>query len=240
VTEPSKRSGARDNGLRCGGYIVIADLDPRVADAMLEELRTQGIAAYVTPTPSTSSGYLAPRPPTQFTDRLYVDSDKVERAQAVVDADHAEQADALPSSMSTGSADGGEIDIDAAWRQLLVSLQTPSTETSPTWPTSEDVPVTSHTFDALDMAPAATMPPAVEPDEHFVPPPPPPLPKFSRVTIVSWLAILAGLLLIISNYDGGSLVWLAILAILSGAATLIWHVKEGPPTDSGWDDGAVV
>jgi len=43
-----------------------------------------------------------------------------------------------------------------------------------------------------------------------------------------------------TNFDDGSLVWLAILAIVAGGATLIWHMKDGPPTDSGWDDGAVV
>ena len=33
------RSGARDNGLRCAGYVPVGDLDPRVADALLESLR---------------------------------------------------------------------------------------------------------------------------------------------------------------------------------------------------------
>jgi hypothetical protein len=77
-------------------------------------------------------------------------------------------------------------------------------------------------------------------DEHFIPPPPPPLPRLRRVTVISLLSILAGLVVLVTNFDGGDLVWLAILAILAGGAALIYHVKEGPPTDSGWDDGAVV
>ncbi|MDQ1694696.1 MAG: hypothetical protein QOJ03_49, partial [Frankiaceae bacterium] len=32
------RRGARDNGLRCAGYVAIGDLDPRVADALLATL----------------------------------------------------------------------------------------------------------------------------------------------------------------------------------------------------------
>ena len=29
------RRGARDNGLRCSGYVAVADFDPRIADALL-------------------------------------------------------------------------------------------------------------------------------------------------------------------------------------------------------------
>jgi hypothetical protein len=235
--DPSRRSGARDNGLRCAGYVAIRDLDPRVADAMLDELRTVGIAAYVTPTPGSTGGYMETRLPADLTDRLFVDSDKADRAKEIVEAEHPAPP---PASREPSGAD---VDIDTAWKQLLVSLQTPSASVTPTWPSSEDVPAiaTTHSFEALELDPPTAL--AEEPlaeDEHFVPPPPPPLPKFQRVTIVSWLAILVGLLVIVTNLDDGSLTWLAILAILSGAAALIWHVKQGPPTDSGWDDGAVV
>jgi hypothetical protein len=60
------------------------------------------------------------------------------------------------------------------------------------------------------------------------------------VTIASLVSILCGLIIIVTGLDGGDLIWLAILAILGGGAALVYHVKEGPPTDSGWDDGAVV
>ena len=80
--------------------------------------------------------------------------------------------------------------------------------------------------------------PALE--DHFVPPPPPPIPRLQRVTVIALLSILAGILILLTNFDSGSLLWLAIVAIVAGVATLVWHMKEGPPTDSGWDDGAVV
>jgi hypothetical protein len=233
--DPSRRS-ARDNGLRCAAYAAIGDYDPRVADAMLEELRTVGIAAYVTPTPSSTGGYLETKPPTGLSDRLFADTEKVEQAKQVIEAEHPTAAAVAPGA-TPDPAD--ELDIDAAWQQLLVSLQAPSSSAAPTWPASEDLPATSvHTFEAMP----APIEPAFDPSEHdhFVPPPPPPLPKFRPVTIVSWLAILAGLAMIIFNIEGGSLTWLAILAILGGAASVIWHVKQAPPTDSGWDDGAVV
>jgi hypothetical protein len=219
------RSGARDNGLRCAGYIVLGDLDPRVADALLATLRTEGIAAYVTPTPAGRGGYLEMHVPSRLTDRLYADSAHAERARAL-----------LPPPDPTT-----EIDFDSAWKQVLTSLQSSAEGPVPSWPVSEDLdgPVTRHV--PVDL-PAPSELPSGDPalDEHFVPPPPPPLPKLRPVTISALLAILGGIVILATNFDSGSLVWLAVLAILSGGAALIWHMKDGPPTDSGWDDGAVV
>ena len=48
------RRGSRDNGLRCANYTPVADLDPRVVDALLATLRDEGIAAYATPTPAAT------------------------------------------------------------------------------------------------------------------------------------------------------------------------------------------
>lgn len=242
MAEPGPRSGARDNGLRCSGYVAVGDLDPRIADAMLEALRTEGIAAYVTPTPGTSGGYMEVRLPSQLTDRLFADSDKAVRATELLRAEQAESTPSAPATPPAALPEPSDVDIDSAWQQLLVSLQTPSTTTTPTWPKSEDVPVTTTTFDSSDLGTLPAPGPAwPDPqDEHFVPPPPPPLPKLQRVTIVSLIAILAGILVLVGNVDDGSLAWLAIIAIISGAITLVWHVRQGPPTDSGWDDGAVV
>jgi len=220
------RSGARDNGLRCAGYVVVGDLDPRVADAMLETLRTEGIAAYVTPTPSARGGYLEMAVPSRLTDRLYADADRIDRAKEL----HA-AADASP-----------EIDFDAAWQQVLSSLQSTSQDDSaPPWPTSEDVgtrttqvpierPIRDDDGGSGD--------PAL--DEHFVPLPPPPLPKLRRVTALALMAIFGGILVLATQFDDGAFDWVAILAILGGGGGLIWHMKDGPPNDSGWDDGAVV
>jgi hypothetical protein len=238
--EPSRRS-ARDNGLRCSAYAAIGDYDPRVADAILEELRTVGIAAYVSPTPGTTGGYLETRPPAGLTDRLFADSLKVDQAKTVADQEHSPESPAPAGSSpvdAPGSAGGDDLDIDAAWQQLLVSLQAPSTSATPTWPSSEDLPATPvHSFESL---PPLEAPAPTPEDEHFVPPPPPPLPTLQRVTVVAWLAILGGIALLVFNIDGGSLSWVGILAILGGAFSLVWHVKQGPPTDSGWDDGAIV
>jgi hypothetical protein len=223
---PNPRSGARDNGLRCAGYVALGDLDPRVADAMLEALRDHGIAAYVTPTPGTRGGYLEVRLPAELTNRLFVDGSKLAQARELVGIERAEER--TPEPPVEAVAD--DRDLETAWQQLLVSLQTPSSAVAPTWPSSEDV-----SSDAIDMDELYDVD-----DEHFVPPPAPPFPRLRPVTVAAVLAILGGILVLVTQVDGGAWDWVAIIAIIAGGASLAWHVKEGPPTDSGWDDGAVV
>jgi hypothetical protein len=232
------RSGARDNGLRCTGYVAVGDVDPRVADALLETLRTEGIAAYVTPTPAAQGGYLELRLPAQPSDRLYADSTRVERAGELLAA----ESEPAPAAATP------EIDFESAWQQVLGSLQsTAASAPVPPWPASEEidsrtsqVPVSLPIGSTNPVGDDAVMTndPALE--DHFVPPPPPPLPKLRRTTVMALTAIFGGLVVLATGFDGGGFAWLAILAILGGGARLVWQVKEGPPTDSGWDDGAVV
>lgn len=234
--------GARDNGLRCAGYVEAGDLDPRVADSMLETLRAEGIAAYVAPTPASRGVGLELRLPARMTDRLYVDTTRVERAKELVGL---EQAEAEPAPRTSASSES-ELDVDAAWQQLLTSLKTPTNATA-TWPSRENV-TESHRpahlddmpFDGPDLGHLEGNDLVDLEDEHFVPPPPPPLPRLRSVTIAALAAIAIGLAVLITKPDGGSLGWLGIAAIIGGGIALVWNVKNGPPTDSGWHDGAVV
>ena len=218
MTDGTSRHGARDNGLRCGGYLPVADLDPRIADALLSVLRDAGIAAYAAPTPATTGGAMESRLPSRPIDRLWVDDQHTERAKELVD----EQT--------------REPDIDAAWQQVLASLQTPSTSPVPQWPVSEDV----EPSDPADESADAGEPGDPADDEHFVPPPPPPFPRLHRKTVAAIASIAVGLVILATNFGDGSFTWLAVLAILAGLASLVWRMHDGPPTDSGWDDGAVV
>jgi hypothetical protein len=228
------RSGARDNGLRCAGYVPVGALDPRVADALLERLRSEGIAAYVSPTPGHRGGALEVTVPSRLTDRLYADSEHAARAWELLAA--TPQND--PAESPAPPEAEREIDFESAWQQLLGSLQSGASTASPGWPAGEGL----NTVTQVPVGLPGDLPAGTDPalDEHFVPPPPPPLPRLRRVTVIALLSILAGLIVLATNFDGGSLVWLAVLAIFAGGGTLIYHVKEGPPTDSGWDDGAVV
>jgi hypothetical protein len=219
---PAPRSGMRDNGLRCSGYTAIGDVDPRVAGVLLDSLRDEGIAAYVTPTPASSGGYLEVRVPTRQTDRLFADTSRLVRARELLAA-----AEPRP-----------EIDFDVAWKEVLGSLQAPESSPVPPWPVSEDLDV--RTVAVPREQPIAAAAAAPQPEDHFVPPPPPPLPKLRRPTVLALAAIVAGIVILATRIDGGSLAWLGVVALLGGVGTLFWQVKDGPPTDSGWDDGAVV
>jgi hypothetical protein len=249
MTEPGSgpRPGARDNGLRCGGYVAAGDLDPRVADALLDALRTEGIAAYASPTPASRGGYLELRLPDQLTDRVYVDADKSARAMELFAEEQSESSHAVSRPPATSPAEGtassspgaADLDVDAAWQQLLTSLQSPTTTV--TWPDREDVAAGSPpaTFDADRLSVGAASYDDPE-DEHYVPPKPPPLPKLRPVTLGALACIIGGLVVLITGIDGGDLSWLAWLAIIGGGGALVWYMKDRPPTDSGWDDGAVV
>jgi hypothetical protein len=231
MTDGTARHGTRDNGLRCGGYVPVADLDPRVVDALLSALRDAGIAAYAAPTPASTGGAMESRLPSRPIDRLWVDDQQVARAKDLV----AEQT--------------REPDIDAAWQQVLASLQSPSTAPVPPWPVTEDVDGPADVgsdarlirpADVTDAGDLGDGDEEATDDEHFVPPPPPPFPRLHRKTVAAIASIAVGLLILATNLDGGTFTVLAVLAILGGLASLVWRMHDGPPTDSGWDDGAVV
>ena len=224
MTEDSARRGTRDNGLRCSSYSPVADLDPRVVDVLLGTLRDEGIAAYAAPTPATTGGAMESRLPSRPIDRLWVDDQQVARAKELVD-DHTR-----------------EPDIDTAWQQVLASLQSSSTAPVPPWPVSEDVDApTGEAADTRLVRPADLDDEETDDvNEHYVPPPPPPLPRLHRKTIAAIASIVVGIVILATNFDGGTFTVLAVLAILGGLASLVWRMHDGPPTDSGWDDGAVV
>ena len=244
MTEDAARHGTRDNGLRCAAYSPVADVDPRVADALLSVLRDEGIAAYAAPAPAVTGGLMEPRLPETPTDRIWADDMQVDRAKQIV-SKHAGEPDDASAGAPAGEP-AAEPDIDAAWQQVLASLQSTSSSPVPPWPVSEDVDPSS--TESRLIRPASLddddddedEEPVAGDDEHFVPPPPPPLPRLHRKTIAAIASIVVGLVILATNFDGGTFTVLAVLAILGGLASLVWRMHDGPPTDSGWDDGAVV
>ncbi|MFI6511384.1 hypothetical protein ACIBCT_27570 [Streptosporangium sp. NPDC050855] len=80
---------------------------------------------------------------------------------------------------------------------------------------------------------------------HYVPPPPPPLPKTDATTKIAWLALFGGpayLLLsaALSWNLKGWMLFTAVAAFIGGFVALVVRMGDGPPNDSGWDDGAVI
>lgn len=79
-------------------------------------------------------------------------------------------------------------------------------------------------------------------DDHYVPPEPPPLPTLRPRTIGGLLALAAGLLLLLApgviDLSEGAATPLGLLTLAGAVGWLALGLRSGPPSDSGWDDGA--
>jgi hypothetical protein len=153
-----------------------------------------------------------------------------------------------------------EEDPDEAWRQIVEGWTRDSDAPVPPWPVSEDVddstptsvvePTTRKARRRSDEPEDGALPSYLEPDKldddgHYVPPPPPPVPKVRRHTVGSLTALLIGLVLVfapnlVGQVQSVALGVVGIALMLGGAGTLVWHMRDAPPTDRGPDDGAVV
>ncbi|HEX5118926.1 MAG TPA: hypothetical protein VFW65_27385 [Pseudonocardiaceae bacterium] len=149
-----------------------------------------------------------------------------------------------------GGSDGPE-DVDAAFAEIVADLEreglgalieadefgvgSPSSSPSPEPP--------------VDAAPPAVPPPPVpdppvewDDEEHFVPPEPPPLPKMRPSTIFGIvLLVIGGFLLAAPSVIGLEpriATPLALVSMAAGIGWLVLRMRQGPPPDSGWDDGA--
>ncbi len=215
----------RNNGLSAERYTPLVDLEPHFADALLEALRDEGVAAYATPAPGIRGPYLDIQLPNTPTDRVWVDAGATAAARSVLDARRGEfSADSapVPDLVEAGPAPEGpaadpvaaDVDLDAAWRAIVAGYGSTGTDPVPRWSTTEDVepdaappPVSSRRIvhrpeptqdeDWGLAAPEPVAPPAEEAEEHYVPPPPPPLPRVDPHTKLAWLAVIGGPLLLI-------------------------------------------
>jgi hypothetical protein len=144
----------RDNGFVARHYVPLADLDPRLADAMLEALRAEGIAAYIVPSTGRLGGYLEVHLPERPHDRLWVDREHHDRASALLSlhgdhppiiaaptqddpTDAADFPDALagdPTAAQPGDS------ADDVWARLIADFDLPGHEGDGRWPTAEDLP----------------------------------------------------------------------------------------------------
>lgn len=236
----------RGNGLSAAAYAPLVDLAPQFADAMLEALREEGVAAYATPVMGEGGSYLGVRMADQPTDRLYVDAAATQRAEYVLLTTFPQLHTDEERSARAVTRDP---DLEEeAWQRIVASFDERPNDPVPPWPVSEDVDdgeelpparrVVRPAADAEDDA-------AADDDEHFVPPPPPPLPRTDAVTKWAWLALFGGpaylLLAAIFGWEPpGWAAFLAVAAFVGGFVTLVLRMGDDPPRDSGPDDGAVV
>jgi len=143
----------RDNGFVARHYVVLADLDPRVAEAMLGVLGAEQIAAYVEPSTGRTGGYLEVHLPRTPRDRLWVDREHHERAVHLLE-DHSGDTDfgaptASESTVEAGTENEPDTPIDAttahgvsdaddAWAQLVANFELPAYEPTRTFDAPAD------------------------------------------------------------------------------------------------------
>ena len=231
--EPSTVDGqpprqARSNGLPAPAWVPLRDIDPRFATPLLETLRGFAVPAYVAPASGRAGFALEVRLPARPTDRLWVDARLRTEAERIV-------AQALPG------LEAGLHDDD--WDAIVAMFNAGSDEPG-TWPAVEDV----RRSDDPDDIPRSTLGRSLDPyddEDHFIPPDPPPAPPARPATKYGWALLLGGLLVLIvptlfGQPVGSAWSYIAIACVAGGFATLVYQMKDSPPTDSGPDDGAVV
>jgi hypothetical protein len=240
---------ARGNGLSADSYTPLADLDPRLADALISTLAQAGIAAYVVPSLGQRGGYLDVHLPDRPTDRLWVDATSTDAARILLGQ--------VPAAEPRQSVDEDE---EAVWRALIAEFEAAPPPATRPWPQSEEVEdgtwrggrgrVLRRVEGPLRPDPAS--PPradspaeAEEEEEHFVPPTPPNVPPPHPVTRWAWVALTSGIGILVAPALLGqtldpALATLGLLGAVGGFVTLVARMRDDPPTDGGPDDGAVV
>lgn len=146
-------------------------------------------------------------------------------------------------------------DEDEVWRQIVASFNDTAERDSADqpWPDSENVPAepTRRVVKPPDEDdPPLDDDPVDEADDeadegHFEPPPPPPLPKLDLATKLAWVALFGGPAYLLvaamaSWHMEGWALFTAVAAFIGGFVALVVRMGDGPPNDSGWDDGAVL
>ena len=159
-------------------------------------------------------------------------------------------------------------DPDEEFRRIVEGFSRQADSPVPPWPVVEDVEPQGGTRPSRserpdddepsrrrrrtdvpddDALPDWVEPEALEDDGHYVPPPPPPVPRLAPRKLAAVAAVLVGLALLFApslvdafQLSPSGVFLFGITLVLGGAATLIYLMRDAPPTDSGPDDGAVV
>jgi hypothetical protein len=260
----------RDNGLPpATRYVALVDVDPPVADHVLELLRDAGVTAVAEPLAGDPGLARDTPPPRRPTERVHVDHGHLLLAQDVVGralptlrgdfhADAARRSDAEDAERERRRREElAPEEVDTLFADIVAGFEQPAADPVPRWSVLEDATDTDVPEDpdgrprlssrlirrGSDPAPAPV--PDEDPHDHFVPEPPPPLPPADPVTRVAWAALIGGpLLIILAALLGigleGWVVLLSLGGFLGGFATLVARMRDRPPNDDGWDDGAVL
>jgi hypothetical protein len=234
----------RSNGLTASAYSPVADLNPRVADALLDELKGMQVAAYCQPiTGSTVAGFDRPEFVSEVLVRLYVDAAATDEVRELL-------AEKDPFLVQDNE--------DLTWAQIVAGYDAPATATVAPWPVYEDVDPTAD--DAADLEPAPAREPSTDeawtgtrswrppenvPEERFVPPEPPPLPRLAPADKLSWVGLIGGPLVLVSAaaFSLTLPTWVTLFATLGfigGFVSLVIRMDNGQDRLDDPDNGAQV
>lgn len=116
----------RGNGLSAESYVLLLDVDPRLADALLAALATAGVAAYTTPTTGRTGPFLEMHPPVRPLEAVHVDSTRRPDARRVLETTMPDVTVGLPS-----------VEEEHQFAALIAGWDDEPTERP--WPQAEDL-----------------------------------------------------------------------------------------------------
>lgn len=251
-------------GLPAAAYAKLVDVDPPIAEHVIELLTQAKIPAYAEPLVGDTGPYRDVRAPDRPTTRIYVErtrlgearnaiSDGLPSLRAEFHADAAARADA--DDMKRASSDR----IDAAWEDIVAGFHTSEPPPRPDVEGSglSQRLVREHTEPpeqpdrgGVADTPSAHEPPLLGPrdylvedddDEGFTPPPPPPMPRpRDRFDAFAWIGLIGGPLAIILTFVLGIGGWLAAAGFAAFTAGFVTLVARSSDRRHEGDDGAVV
>src|SRR3712207_3033506 len=138
----------RGNGRHASSYAPLVDLDPQLADAVLEVLAHEGIAAYAVPVSDHRAlTELPARTVNRPLDRVYVDSSAAASARRVVDQHLPELVAELEAARGPGGHASEQPppperqrDDETAFAAIVAGYDATVTDPFPRWPVAEDLP----------------------------------------------------------------------------------------------------
>lgn len=237
-------------GLPAAAYAKLVDVDPPIAEHVLDLLARARIPAYAEPLVGDTGPYRDVRAPDRPTTRIYVEKGRLADARSAIadglpslradfHADAAARADA--DDMKRASAER----IEAAWDDIVAGFHTAE---APPRPDIEGSGLSQR------LVREHTQPDAPPPggprdyvlaetpdDESFTPPTPPPMPRpRDRFDAFAWAGVLGGPLAIILAFVLGTGGWLAAAGFAAFTAGFVTLIARTSDRREDGDDGAVV
>jgi len=237
-----------NEGLPAAAYAPLVDVDPPLAEHVMEILGAAGILAYAEPLVGDTGPYRDVRAPNRPTTRIYVERSSLSAARTAVgqalpalraDFHAAAAARTDADDMAKASAD----QVNRAWNDIISGFHT---DTAPDRPLPEPPQsglsarlVREHTTPPMGPRDYAV---TDDPDEErFIPEPPPPLPRpRDRFDGAAWIGVIGGPIAILLAVILGWGSWLAGAGFVGFTAGFITLVARSSDSRDGGDDGAVV